>query len=101
MGGRAAKQKGSRREREFAALIGGRRVPLSGGAKQAGAEFGEDVIGPDSTRFECKARANGFSMLYRWLAGADALALKADHKEWLIVLPLEKYLEYLQHQSTR
>jgi len=30
MSGRKSKQKGNRREREFAKLIGGTRVPLSG-----------------------------------------------------------------------
>src|SRR5690606_24385478 len=93
MSGRRSKRKGSRAEREFAKLIGGERVPLSG---SAGGSYIGDVVGLGMT-FECKARKDGFKMLYGWLdgEGVDALALKADRKEWLVVLPVEKLLEII------
>jgi hypothetical protein len=93
--GRAQKAKGSRREREFANLIGGTRIPLSGSAKHAGEAHTGDVVGPDGIRFEVKARKEGFRTLYRWLEEetVDALALKADRQGWLVVLPVERYLK--------
>ena len=86
------KQKGNRSELEFAHLIGGKRVPLSGAA---GGEFTGDVIGPDGTVWELKRRmgAQGFAMLYRWLTRVDALAVRGDRKEWLVVMPLTTYQE--------
>ena len=87
---RKSRDKGNRRELEFAALIGGKRVPLSGmGHEKAADEFSGDVIGPDGKRWEVKARADGFKQLYAWLQGKGGLALKADGKPWLIVTRLE------------
>jgi len=92
MSGRRSKRKGSRLEREFAKLIGGERIPLSG---SVGGSYSGDVKGL-GLLFECKARKDGFKQLYQWLDGdADALALKADRKDWLVVLPAEKLLELL------
>jgi len=92
MSGRRSKRKGSRVEREFAKLIGGERVPLSGAA---GGSYTGDVKGL-GLLWECKARKDGFKQLYKWLdSDVDALAIKADRKEWLVVLPLEKFLELL------
>lgn len=92
MSGRKSKQKGNRREREFARLIDGIRVPLSGA--QTG--FENDVQGL-GLRWEVKARKDGFKTLYQWLEDErekpDALALKADRKPWLVVMELERFLE--------
>jgi hypothetical protein len=88
--GLKSRRKGMRREREFAELVGGERVPLSGAA---GGKFGQDVELPNGWRIEVKSRANGFNLIYRWLEGADGLALKADYKDWLVVLPIGKFLE--------
>jgi hypothetical protein len=94
MSGKKSRNKGQRREREFAKLIEGRRIPLSGA--QEG--FENDVQGL-GLNWEVKARKNGFQMLYKWLEDErekpDALALKADRKPWLVVLPLEKFLELM------
>ncbi len=87
--GKSQRDKGLRAEREFAKLMGGERVPLSGAA---GGSFSGDVEA-QGLRFECKARADGFKQLYAWLDGSDALALKADRRPWLIVVPLEKWRE--------
>jgi len=92
MAGRRSKQKGSRLERDFAKRIGGERVPLSGAA---GGSYTGDVKGL-GLLWECKARKDGFKQLYKWLdSDVDALAIKSDRKEWLVVVPLEKFLELL------
>jgi hypothetical protein len=76
-------------EREFAKLVGGERVPLSGAA---GGSYTGDVVA-DGVLFECKARKDGFKQIYQWLEGVDAVALRADRKGWLVVLPLATYME--------
>ena len=97
--GRSQKQKGNRREREFAKLIGGSRIPLSGQAKHVGEAHAGDVVDSRGIRWEVKAKAreDGFKMLYRWLEPdhIDALAVKGDRKEWLVVLPLPLFLSLL------
>jgi hypothetical protein len=80
-----SRRKGQRREREAARLLGGERVLLPGAA---GGPFAGDVALPNGWRVECKARADGWRSLYAWLDGADVLALKADRRPWLAVLPL-------------
>lgn len=62
MSGRKSRSKGQRREREFAKLIEGRRIPLSGA--QEGFENDVEGLG---IRWEVKARKNGFQTLYKWL----------------------------------
>lgn len=89
--GRSERRKGADAEREFARLIGGERVPLSGAA---GGSYTGDVIGL-GLRWECKRRRNGFKQLYDWLDGADALAVRADRRPWLVVMPLERLLELI------
>jgi hypothetical protein len=95
MSGRKSRDKGQRREREFAKLIQGERIPLSGAA---GGRFGNDVEGL-GLKFEVKARKNGFQTLYKWLEDErekpDALALKADRKDWLVVMKLDKFIELM------
>lgn len=94
MSGRKSRDKGQRREREFAKLIEGRRIPLSGA--QEG--FENDVQGL-SLNWEVKARKNGFQTLYKWLEDErekpDALALKADRKDWLVVMKLSTFMELM------
>lgn len=81
--GKSQRDKGARAERELAKLLGGERVPLSGAA---GGSYKGDVVVPYLGTGECKARKNGFKQLYDWLTDRDFLALKADRKEWLVVL---------------
>lgn len=98
MSGRRSKQKGNRTEREFAKLIVGERVPLSGAV---GGKYSGDVIGLGLT-WECKARKDGFKQLYKWLdSESDALAVKADRKEWLVVIPLSKFQELIQEKGDK
>ena len=71
------------------------RVPLSGAAR---GRFGGDVsvsvpvLGVDR-RVEVKCRGDGFRELYKWLAGADFLIVRADRRELLIVAPLKFAVE--------
>jgi hypothetical protein len=83
-----------RRERQLAAILGGQRQPHSGAlAGVFGAGYAGDVKLPSGLRIEAKARRDGWRQLYAWLANVDALALKADRKEWLLVIPLERLQE--------
>ena len=66
MPGRTSRNKGLRGEREFAELVGGCRVPLSG-AQQG---FENDVLietPAGELRVEVKRRKSGFTTLYGWL----------------------------------
>jgi len=87
--GKRSRDKGARAEREFAKLISGERVPLSGAA---GGSYTGDVVGL-GLKWEVKRRADGFKELYKWLEGKDALAVRADRREWLVVMPLERFLQ--------
>jgi 5'-3' exonuclease len=88
LGGINSKRKGNRTELEFAKLVNGKRVPLSG----ALADHPGDVEGMGMV-WECKVRKEGFKTLYGWLSkeGVDALALKANWKLWLVVFPFETF----------
>jgi len=92
MPGRAARRKGCDAEREFARLVGGKRVPLSG---SAGGDFAGDVLWPGVGRGEVKRRRDGFRQIYGWLEGRDFLALRADRRPWLVVVRLDKLLALL------
>ena len=81
MNGRGCRRKGMDAEREWAAIIGGKRVPLSGA--QAG--YPGDVIGPDGKLWEVKRHERGVEKLYKWLEKVDALAVRSSHRPWLIV----------------
>jgi hypothetical protein len=60
---------------------------------------GPDLVMPDGRFVEVKRRgAEGFASLYKWLdADASVLALRADHKGWLIVQWVE---DWLKHEGT-
>lgn len=91
--GKASRDKGNRREREFAKLVGGQRVPLSG-AMQG---YDQDVILPNGWKVQVKSEADGWRKIYKILEAADVLALKADNRPWLVVLPVDKFLELSKH----
>ncbi|MDQ0417903.1 Holliday junction resolvase [Croceifilum oryzae] len=90
--GKMQRDKGLRAEREFAKLIGGERVPLSG---SAGGSYTGDVIGLN-LKWECKVRGDGFKLIYAWLENNDALAIKADRKPWLAVIPIDTLMDLLE-----
>ncbi len=93
MPGKSSRRKGYSGEIEFAKLVGGVRVPLSGAA---GGEFAGDVIWPGLGRGEIKRRKDGFKRLYAWLEGRDWLAVRGDRREWLVILTLDKLLEVIR-----
>jgi hypothetical protein len=92
-GGRASRDKGNRFERAIVRLLqdaglGAERVPLSGSA--SGSYSGDltvPILGRDLV-VEAKARAKGFSQIYSWLQGRDALVIRADRRDALVILPL-------------
>ena len=97
-GGRKSRDKGNRLERAIVRLLqdaglGAERVPLSG---SAGGSYCGDIsvplLGRDLT-VECKARKDGFRELYTWLDGRDALIVRADRKEALVIVPLRLAVE--------
>ncbi|NPV27229.1 MAG: hypothetical protein HPY81_07250 [Firmicutes bacterium] len=89
--GRSPKTKGTCAEREIAKILGGQRIPLSGSA----GELKGDLTVPGLGLREVKRRKDSFKELYKWLEGRDFLALRADRKPWLIVLPAEKLKELI------
>jgi Holliday junction resolvase len=97
-GGRSPRDKGNRLERAIVRLfqergLAAERVPLSGSV--GGSYFGDltvPILGRDLV-VEAKARANGFARLYSWLDGRDALIVKADRRDALVVLPLRLAVE--------
>lgn len=94
--GKLSRDKGMRGEREFAELVGGRRVPLSGAQRG----FENDVLIETSVgtlRAEVKRRKSGFKVLYDWLEDErpDIVAFRADRKPWLVAMPLEMFLKLI------
>jgi Holliday junction resolvase len=94
MSGKKSRDKGARVEREIAHTLGGVRIPLSGATAFAKG----DVKAYDMT-FEIKARKDGFKQIYSWLEkdAADALVIKADRKEPLVVLPISTFKELIEN----
>ena len=92
-GGKASRRKGLSGEREFCKLYGGERVPLSGAA---GGSFKGDMVDvPYLGRGEIKRRARGFQSLYNWLADNDFLAVRADRKDWLVIMRADRLKQIL------
>lgn len=91
------RRKGMEAERAFARAIGGTRIPLSGAA---GGEFTGDVKAL-GLRFQVKMRGTGggFKSLYEWLKDHEALAIRRDRAEWLVVLPVTTLLNLLQSDT--
>jgi hypothetical protein len=99
---RLSRDKGLRAERAIVAAhadlgIAGERVPLSGAARYRGngADVDLYVFGPDAAPIVCevKARASGegFATLERWLGDFDALFLRRDRADPLVVLPWQTW----------
>jgi Holliday junction resolvase len=98
LSGARHRRKGDRVEREIVALhralgVKAERYPLSGATRFRGCGHDVDIyaLGSGQTPLvaEVKARKNGagFATLEQWLGEFDALFLKRDHADPLIVLP--------------
>jgi Holliday junction resolvase len=98
MSGAKHRRKGDRVEREIVAAhkeigIHAERYPLSGASRFRGSGHDVDIYarGRDEAPFvaEVKARKNGagFTTLETWLGNYDALFLKRNNGDPLIVLP--------------
>jgi hypothetical protein len=83
----------------------GERVPLSGASRYRGngADVDLYVFGPDNAPIVCevKARASGegFATLERWLGDADALFLRRDRADPLVVLPWSTWVRLVPEQQ--
>lgn len=94
-----SRDKGQRNERLFvadaqAAGLDAERIPLSGAMK--GSYAGDVRV--SGYLGEVKVRADGFKTIYDWLNhdGADFLALRADRKPWLVVVPFELFTKLVK-----
>jgi hypothetical protein len=94
--GKKSKRKGYRMEHEIEKIlrdegITAKRIPLSGASWLKGDIFIEllnkGYIG------EVKARREGFKEIYKWLSDKDFLFLRADRKDFLIVMNIKTFLE--------
>lgn len=98
--GKSQRDKGNRTERAIVnAIIGmgiaAKRVPLSGMTNFHKGDVVVEVQGQPWT-LEVKARENGFKQIYSWLEGMDALVIKADRKQALVVMPLNTFCELIK-----
>ena len=95
--GKASRDKGGRAEREVVRRhkelgVHAERVPLSGAA---GGSFSGNVVlypfgteeGPLVTEVKARRRAAGFKVIEAWLGENDALFLRRDRADPLVVLP--------------
>ena len=95
MPGRASRNKGARFERLIVDLLrsyalDAYRIPLSGASRG----FKSDVelrLGSQKLTLEAKSRKSGFTFLYRALGDNDALCVKVDRDDPLIVMPLRRF----------
>ena len=90
--GLKSKRKGYRLENELAGILremglNAERIPLSGAG---GGSFSGDLI-VEGKIAEVKGRKDGFKNLYKWLEGRDILFIRADRKEWLVVVRLKDW----------
>ena len=81
------RSRGARGEREFAELIGGKKVSRTGYP-------GPDVVGEDGTVYEVKRIKRMPALLASWLRqmseeGATVIAFRADRSRWIVM----KYYE--------
>jgi Holliday junction resolvase len=94
--GKSQRDKGARVEREIARMLNGIRVPLSGSTP-----FAKCDVEAYGMRFEVKARKNGFKQIYDWLEKdqADALVIKADRKDPLVILPIMTFKGLIEREK--
>lgn len=94
-GGKGPKRKGDEGEREFKRLMGGERTfwqPENSKDKSHGDLINVPYIG----RGEIKRRKGGWLQIYHWIENNDFLGIRADRKEWLVVMRAEDLKLILQ-----
>ena len=105
MSGGRHRKKGARIEREIverhkALGFDAERYPLSGasGFRGSGHDVDLYLLGRTPIRCEVKSRrrGSGFATLERWLAQYEALFLRRDHADPLIVLPWRMWARLLE-----
>jgi Holliday junction resolvase len=107
-GGSAARRKGDGIEREIVNLhrelgIHAERYPLSGASRFRGSGHDIDLYARGREQAplvaEVKARKNGagFTQLEKWLGDFDALFLRRNHADALVVLPWRVWVELIRH----
>ncbi len=103
MGGKSAKVKGSKFERDIVKWHNDRsipasRIPLSGALK--GEYAGDIKIGAEEALLgECKRRARAWGDLYDAINqddDSDIVFIRADNKPPLVVMPMETYECFLK-----
>jgi Holliday junction resolvase len=98
MSGRAPRRKGDRIEREIVAQhlalgVKAERYPLSGASRFRGSGHDVDVYAfggaaaPLVAEVKARKHGAGFATLEKWLADYDALFLRRDHADPMVVLP--------------
>jgi Holliday junction resolvase len=106
MSGARHRQKGDRHERELverhkAIGVHAERYPLSGASRFRGSGHDVDIyaLGRDAAPLvtESKARRSGegFVQLERWLGDYDALFLRRNHADPLVLLPWRVWVALL------
>jgi hypothetical protein len=110
-GGRKSRDKGNRVERELVARhlalgVKAERYPLSGASRFRGSGHDVDlyIFGPDEAPAvsEVKARkcGGGFTTVEKWLGEYDALFLRRDNADPLVVLPWAIWARLIQRGRT-
>jgi Holliday junction resolvase len=100
------RRKGARLERELVELHRGlgvhaERVPLSGAMRYQGSGHDVDVYAlgreasPLVSAVKGRGSGEGFKTLERWLGENDALFLRRDHAEPLVLLPWQVWARIL------
>jgi Holliday junction resolvase len=109
--GKAEREKGGRVEREIVNLhkhigIRSERYPLSGSSRFRGSGHDIDLYiwGDTEAPAVCEVKArksgSGFSVIERWLGEFDALFLKRNNAQPLVVLPWRTWQRLIE-QVTR
>jgi Holliday junction resolvase len=110
--GKASRDKGGRIEREIVSRhteigVHAERVPLSGATnyRDNGADIDVYAFGRSAAPMICeiKARANGegFAMLEKWLSDYDALFLRRNRSDPLVVVPWHIWAKIVKILSFR
>lgn len=94
--GKSQRNKGYRGEYNLVKLfkeagLDAQRVPLSGAS-----EFKKGDVVVQGRTGEVKVRGSGFKKIYEWLGANDFLAIKADRREYLIVLRVDDFVNLLK-----